>query len=491
MLAAAVAYVGLDVVDVVPGVLTRHDPAAGASAGAPVPQTPSSGASTGPSIGASSGPSTGAPAGSAAGVGARLLTVDPTALPLAAPAATAPSPTSAALAARLAPLLQDPALGPSLGVQVLDGLSATALYGVDPLRPRAPASSAKLVTAAAIASLGGTSRTLDTAVVAGPGPGQIVLVAGGDTLLSPGAGVPNAVVGRAGLADLAAQVAQVLAGQPSSGATLLLDDAALTGPALAPTWASADVAAGYVGPVAALGLATQRPAPGWAAVADPALAAAEAFRAQLAAHGVTVAKPVARGKAQPGARTLGVVHSAPLSEVLSLALDDSDNTLTEALARVAAVRAGAAPTFAGVTGWVRDRLVAIGVPAAGLKLVDCSGLSAGTTVPAATLATIVALGTTAGLRDFAAVIARLPVAGLSGTLAGRYLSGPERAGAGLVRAKTGTLDGVASLTGTVVDADGRLLVFSVVADRVPSGATLAARVALDRIAASLAGCGCR
>ncbi len=52
---------------------------------------------------------------------------------------------------------------------------------------------------------------------------------------------------------------------------------------------------------------------------------------------------------------------------------------------------------------------------------------------------------------------------------------------------------MSSLAGTVHDADGRLLVFALLADRVPAGvpATRAAEAALDRVAATLAGCGCR
>ena len=81
------------------------------------------------------------------------------------------------------------------------------------------------------------------------------------------------------------------------------------------------------------------------------------------------------------------------------------------------------------------------------------------------------------------------MAGASGTLTDRFTGARDKAGLGVVRAKTGTLTGASSLSGTVVDADGRLLGFVLEADAVSS--TVAARAALDAAAAVLAGCGCR
>ena len=89
------------------------------------------------------------------------------------------------------------------------------------------------------------------------------------------------------------------------------------------------------------------------------------------------------------------------------------------------------------------------------------------------------------------VLSGLPVARFSGNLAYRFTKLSARSGRGVVRAKTGTLAHVNGLAGTVVDHSGAELVFVVLTDQVPTRETLAARAGLDRIAATLARCGCR
>ena len=81
----------------------------------------------------------------------------------------------------------------------------------------------------------------------------------------------------------------------------------------------------------------------------------------------------------------------------------------------------------------------------------------------------------------------LPVAGSSGTLADRY-DGLAAGGRGWVRAKTGTLTGVNSLAGTVLDSEGRVLVFALLSNG-PNPVSVRPR--LDALAAQLRSCGCR
>jgi D-alanyl-D-alanine carboxypeptidase/D-alanyl-D-alanine-endopeptidase (penicillin-binding protein 4) len=87
------------------------------------------------------------------------------------------------------------------------------------------------------------------------------------------------------------------------------------------------------------------------------------------------------------------------------------------------------------------------------------------------------------------ISAGLPVAGLTGTLADRFDAKAMKQAVGYVRAKTGSLNDTVALAGSVRDHDGRVLVFAVLANNIPSVA--AARATVDKIANQLAKCGCR
>ncbi len=169
-------------------------------------------------------------------------------------------------------------------------------------------------------------------------------------------------------------------------------------------------------------------------------------------------------------------------------LQQSDNVIAEVLARQVAVALGKPASFAGAADAVRTELAGLGVRV-GAGMHDGSGLAASDRLSPASLTAVLRVLTGAAHPQLHDVLAALPVGGWSGTLADRYLAGSGAArAAGAVRAKTGTLTGVASLAGLVHDRSGRLLAFAFIADQAPS--TSAADAALDRAVAALAGCGC-
>jgi D-alanyl-D-alanine carboxypeptidase len=129
-----------------------------------------------------------------------------------------------------------------------------------------------------------------------------------------------------------------------------------------------------------------------------------------------------------------------------------------------------------------------------VHLVDGSGLSPLDQVTPAALAAVVRLAATGRPAALRAAITGMPVAGFSGTLApGQSVFGGFGPPAlGMVRAKTGNLGKVASLSGITTDASGHVLAFAFMADQIAKGSGLvSAAGTIDAMATTLAGCGCR
>jgi D-alanyl-D-alanine carboxypeptidase/D-alanyl-D-alanine-endopeptidase (penicillin-binding protein 4) len=442
--------------------------------------------------------------GSVRGRAAASVAAVPSATAVAAPGATvgaaagdvlpglgrnAPVPTAAGLQRSLAPLLAAAGLGAAVSVQVVDVSSGNTLLSVNPGARLVPASTAKLLTGTAALATAGPSATLRTRVVDGVTAGEIVLVGGGDVLLGAGKGNPGAVVGHAGLADLADATATALKARGHTSVAVRLDDTLFRGPAVSPAWSPGDVVAGYVAPVMALEVDAGQVPRRAARQSDPAQAAGQVFATLLAKRGITVTAPVARASAPASASELASVESAPVADLVEYALTESDNTVAEALARIVALRMGRQATFTDGGRAVLDKVALLGVPTDGDALVGGSGLADGSAVSVRTLTSLLSLAGSSAHPELRAVLSGLPVAGASGTLADRFASATQQGGLGAVRAKTGTLKGVNALAGVVVDVDGRLLAFAILADK--TGSTGAARTALDDVAVALAHCGCR
>ncbi len=454
------AYLTADAYDLVPGVLTLAPPAPTAS---PFPVAP----------------------------GAVLPTVNPTSLePLAALSTAAPVPSAAAVQAAVDALAADPRVGPSIGVLVTDASTGTVLAEHGSTTPHTPASTAKLVTAVAALGTLDPASTLATRVVDGGG-GRIVLVGGGDMMLAPGAGDPGVVDGHAGLGDLAAQVARTLKLAGETTVRLGVDDSLFTGGATSPGWDPSYEANGFVAPVTAIAVHTARVHPDVeysVRFPDPTLNAAGVFAQRLTEAGITVQGTPTRTQASPDARVLGEVRSARLDQLVGYFLDSSDNTIADVVARLVALHQKLPASFEGSTQAVLHAVSTLGVDVTGAHLVDASGLAAGSVLPPTLLVQLLRLTVDGTRPALTGVATDLPIAGLTGTLFDRFTQSHAR---GLVRAKTGSLPSVTSLAGTVITADGRQLLFAVLADQTGSVGQDPPRRALDGFVGGLAACGCR
>lgn len=418
---------------------------------------------------------------------------------------TAPVPAGAALAAKLNGTLKPDGAGTFTGI-VQDAATGHVLFERGADEARVPASNMKLLTAGAALRVLGPDHRFSTRVVAGPTPGSVVLTGGGDVLLGAGESAPGAVLGRAGLATLAeATVHALKAGGVTGAVSVRLDDSLFSGPSLSKAWSPEDVAAGEMAPLYPLALNSARFDPAKTTgprPQDAAMTAAEAFAARLtaaaAAAGLSVAPGVAR--IDPGsapdkapdrahAKVLAEVQSATVGQQVDFMLQTSDNYLAEIMGRMTALGAGRPGSGDAAIAAVLAQVREMGVPTDALRAADVSGLALANRVSARQLTDVVRAMTSGTDTRLRAALAGFPVAGLTGTLGNRYTDAASAAGAGLVRAKTGTLNTVIALSGYVVDADGRLLAFSFVGNGLTPGA--ANKAALDRSASVLAGCGCR
>jgi D-alanyl-D-alanine carboxypeptidase/D-alanyl-D-alanine-endopeptidase (penicillin-binding protein 4) len=433
-------------------------------------------------------------------------TPEPTPSPvLAAAAADAgAAPSEAGVRAAIGPLVTAPALGSQVRVSVVDAVTGDTLYERSPDTLTTPASTTKLVTAATVLAARGPAHRLATRAVAGAAPGEVVLIGGGDPTLAVNA--KGQFPGAARLDKLAAQVKKALGG--TAPTRVVIDTSLFTGPVTARGWSTGLISPeGQVAAIQSLMTNAGRVRPvhnevgGDPRFADPALAAGRAFAKQLG-----VSAPVRRGTApaqaagnepspsaapaapEPGTE-LGRVESPPLVHLVDWMLEQSDNVIAEALARQVALAAGRPASFEGAAAAMLAKLGELGLPAAEARLADASGLSRNNAITPSLLTDLLAAAASGRQPALSSLFTGLPVAGWSGTLRTRFVTpAPNQVGQGLVRAKTGSLSGVHTISGALVTRDGRVLVFAIMADR--AGDYVPARQALDRIAARLVACGC-
>jgi D-alanyl-D-alanine carboxypeptidase/D-alanyl-D-alanine-endopeptidase (penicillin-binding protein 4) len=369
-------------------------------------------------------------------------------------------------------VLAQPSLGDArrstcLDVHDPDGRS---IYSRIDTTPLLPASNMKLLTASvALAKLGPDFRYVTPVRATGPpqdgAVGDLWLVGSGDPLLGTAdyaaiAGylmTPRPTTSLEGLADRVFNAGVRRVGR------VVGDEGRYDGQRYLPTWEPNYATDPDIGPQSALevngGFSQNRPRA--IPASAPATSAATIFANLLRARGITVGG-VGEGKAPDQAVTLAQIESPPLSDVIGVMLRDSDNLTAELLVKELGARFGNAGTTAAGLGVVRSTLASLGLSSATYTGIDGSGLDRGDRLSCGLLEDI--LGK-AG--ENSPIGKGVPVAGSNGTLTRRFAGTPA---AGKVRAKTGSLEGVAGLSGWATGLDGRSLQFSLLSNDLPSEA---------------------
>jgi D-alanyl-D-alanine carboxypeptidase/D-alanyl-D-alanine-endopeptidase (penicillin-binding protein 4) len=200
------------------------------------------------------------------------------------------------------------------------------------------------------------------------------------------------------------------------------------------------------------------------AVSDPAAWFLDRLRKKLNESGVPVGgEDFVTGSMEGFSdwKILGEIQSPPMHEMISIMLKESQNLYAETLFRFTGekMRQNLTGNFTSEQSAVlnmTDWLIARGINRAELRVEDGSGLSRGTLSSAHALVTL--LRWSREWEHHSLFRSLLPVAGVDGTLRNRFI------GSRLSRklwAKTGSLNGVATLSGFMEGVQGDPLVFSV------------------------------
>lgn len=360
------------------------------------------------------------------------------------------------------------------------------LFAVDPAASVAPASTLKLVTAATALTHLGPTTELRTTVRADPPvdgvvAGDLWLVGGGDPVLGTAtweATFDGDEVGlRTSIEALADQVAA--GGIRSVQGSVVGDDSRYDAERYVASWPSRYGSQGVVGPLSAL--TVDDGFTGWGgtapkAFANPPLGAAGLFTVLLRQRGVEVVGDPGVGRAPIEETTeVAAIASPPVAELVAAMLVDSDNGTAELLTKeVGHVVAGDGSTAAGAAV-AESTLAALGLPMAGVDVVDGSGLDRANRLTCRLLYDLLAT-----LGPNGVIAGSLPVAGASGTLADRFVGSPA---AGHLRAKTGTLNDVSALAGYADTTDAGELTFAVVVNGAPSVAAALQSAVAERLVA--------
>lgn len=394
-----------------------------------------------------------------------------------------------------------PDLGDKYGFAISDGRSReVSSHNAD--TAYAPASTLKSLTALAAVHTLDMNSTLATEVYElnqQGGQATLIIKGQGDMLLGSGISDPQHVTGRAGLASLAQETVAKLKKQKVTQVSLAVDESFFTR-SMPPHMPPEYLQIGYFTPTSAMAIDQGKQFGDWQkngvpdseAMAyapreeNPVPAAVASFAASLNQQGIQV-KQGADGKQEASAsqrkaiasqRSIAVVHSAPLWQILHLTLTLSDNTLAELFGRLVAHHLGYENSPAGARKAVYDTVKKLGVDLAGANLSDTSGLSDGSALTPRTLLAVQGkLLNSAG----ASAWEGQPVSGEIDTTGDlrAFTDGDH----GVIHLKSGSLDDVTSMVASIETKRGGVVMVSVIVNNPPSH--YAASRAIDKLLVDL------
>lgn len=446
--------------------------------------------------------------------------------------APAPDPY-VALRARLETLLADPELG------IADGLVAIAIRDAEGRvvfdrqahRPVLPASTQKLVTAAAaLHTWGEEHRFVTRALATGPLladgtlDGDLVLVGGGDPVLGT-AGYGRYVYPvrpRTSLEELAMRIRT--AGVRRIAGRVVADVGRFAGASFATGWKTSywyDFDARHItgltvdGGLAVALLLPTDPEDAELVAADavplgadepsepadvlfeaipedldpdvelelsahPPTEAARQLQRLLSARAIAARPEIGEVGSVPEGSVLASVASPPLVRVLQHTVQRSDNQVADTLFRELGVELRQDGTWEGGAMAVREALGGLDLPWSGIVLADGSGLSRNDRVTAAFLADLdVAMSGSPARDTWRSLMA---VSGREGTLRHRLRGTPAE---GRLLGKTGTLDDVAAVAGAVTGPGNSSFHLAVIGNDVTGGDREIVRRIVDELALAL------
>jgi len=384
--------------------------------------------------------------------------------------ALAPSPVTALLSARRVPqTLIDLETTGRVSTK-LDEISASlpedscltvntdkqVVYQLRPNKSLIPASTMKLLTAAVALEVLGADKVFSTkilGIVAGNAVrGDLWLVGSGDPLLST---APYLLTEKypTMFPTYVEQLVEALValGVTSVQGSVIGDETLYDAERYVPSWGDG-IRSTEAGPLGALMINDANVTNSPVKFPNPALGAATELTRLLNERGIVVRDSPGVGKSSVDIPLIASIESTPLKNIVTELLTNSDNNTAELLLKeIGRVGQGSATRIDGLQV-IASKIVEWGLPTQGVALLDGSGLDRSNLVTCSLLTSLIErFGQESDL------VNAMALAGTTGTLRDVFLSGPAF---GVMRGKTGTLNGVKALSGLFPFSQGHATSFT-------------------------------